>query len=372
MWTSEWIPNASAQALGEALRRLDADPATGALWVFAADADGYTPESLDPVLTTLRAPVFGGVYPQVIWGAQHHERGAIVVALAAPLHLAVIEQLSALTDAADPRLALAVPDHLPDASCVTVIVDGLSRGIAALLTHLFRENGTQQPFFGGGAGSLSLHPKPCVITPQGLLEDAAVIVTLPLHAGLGVSHGWRIISDPIKVTALDRNRIIELNHRPAAVVYGEVVARHGAPPFDADNFFDIAKGFPFGLRRLDGDLIVRDPIAVLPDGSLICVGELPPEAFVHVLQGSPDALIAAADEARQQADRALPPPGQRVFIDCISRVLFLQDRMDDELATVACGQSVVGALTLGEVAGDAGGFLEFYNKTAVVVNLAQP
>jgi hypothetical protein len=143
MWMSHWIPDASPQSLGDALRRLDADPATGALWVFAADADGYTPESLDPVLTTLRAPVFGGVYPQVIWGAQHHVRGAIIVALAAPLHLAVIEQLSALTDAADPRLALAVPDALPEASCVTVIVDGLSRGIAALLTHLFHEKGTQ-------------------------------------------------------------------------------------------------------------------------------------------------------------------------------------------------------------------------------------
>ena len=372
MWISQWLPEASVNQLQCALQALDADPQVGALWVFAADAEGYTPESLDPVLTGLSKPVFGGVYPQVIWGAQQYERGAVVVALAAPLHLAVVERLGELSEAPDDRLVKALPHDVPPDCCVAVVVDGLSSGIARFITHLFHEHGVAQPFFGGGAGSLSLQPKPCVITPRGLLQDAAVVALLPLQAGLGVSHGWRIISDPLKVTALDRNRIIELNHRPALVVYREILARHGAQPFGPDNFFDIAKGFPFGLRRLGGEIIVRDPIQVLPDGTLVCVGELPPEAFVHVLEGVPDALIAAAAQARLAADSKLAPPVQRVFIDCISRVLFLQERFDAELMAVARQEPIVGALTLGEVAGDLGGFLEFYNKTAVVVNLAQP
>lgn len=368
---TRWIPDASLDLLRAGLQSLDQDPAVGAIWVFAADAEGYTPEALDPVLRSLSKPVFGGVYPQLIWGAQRFERGAALVGLGCPLQLTVIERLSALSDEPDARLRHAIPENLPANSCVSVAVDGLSSGIARFITQLFNEHGTVQPYFGGGAGSLSLQPKPCVITPQGLLQDAAVVVTLPLQAGLGVSHGWRIISEAFKVTALDRNRIIELNHRPAMEVYSEILASQGAPAFGPDNFFDIAKGYPFGLRRLGGEIIVRDPIQVRPDGSLVCVGELPPEAFVHVLEGSPDALVAAAAQARADADSKVPEPEQRVFIDCISRVLFLQDEFGAELAAVAGHQAVVGALTLGEVAGDLGGFLEFYNKTAVVVNLSQ-
>ena len=87
---------------------------------------------------------------------------------------------------------------------------------------------------------------------------------------------------------------------------------------------------------------------------------------------SPEVVKRAgppAPQARADADSKVPEPEQRVFIDCISRVLFLQDEFGAELAAVAGNEAVVGALTLGEVAGDLGGFLEFYNKTAVVVNL---
>lgn len=370
-WITHWIPEAGPAALEKCLRELDGDPDIGCIWIFAADGENYTPQLLDPVLTALETPVFGGVYPQVIYGTQRYERGAVVVGAGAETSLAVIENISALTDTPDNRLADAIPYPLPEACSVALVVDGLSSGIARFITQLYNEHGAEQPYFGGGAGSLSLQPKPCVITPQGLLEDAAIVVTLPLKAGLGVSHGWRIISEAMKVTMLDRNRIIEINHRPAGEVYSEIISQYGAAPVTPENFFDIAKGFPFGVRRLGGEIIVRDPIQLLDDGSLVCVGELPPEAFVHVLEGEPGALIGAAEQARLAADSKVADPALRVFIDCISRVLFLQADFDRELAAVAQGESIVGALTLGEVAGDFGGFLEFYNKTAVVVNLSE-
>jgi len=370
-WITRWIPEAEPAALQTCLSALDGDPDIGGIWIFAADGENYTPETLDPLLTSLNTPVFGGVYPQVIWGAQRYERGAVVIGMAAPIGHAVIEHMSALTDTPDDRLIGAIPYPVPEGCSVALVVDGLSSGIARFITQLYNEHGSEQPYFGGGAGSLSLQPKPCVITPQGLLEDAAVVVTLPLNAGLGVSHGWRIISEAMKVTALDRNRIIEINHRPAGDVYSEILAQYGAELITPENFFDIAKGFPFGVRRLGGEIIVRDPIQLLDDGSLVCVGELPPEAFVHVLEGEPSELIGAAQQARLTADSKVPDPVLRVFIDCISRVLFLQDQFGLELAAVAQGESIVGALTLGEVAGDFNGFLDFYNKTAVVVNLSE-
>ena len=53
-------------------------------------------------------------------------------------------------------------------------------------------------------------------------------------------------------------------------------------------------------------------------------------------------------------------------MDCISRVLFLGERIVDELETAAGDRELYGALTLGEIADDGRNYLEFYNKTSVL------
>ncbi|MEI7446985.1 MAG: FIST C-terminal domain-containing protein, partial [Burkholderiales bacterium] len=56
-----------------------------------------------------------------------------------------------------------------------------------------------------------------------------------------------------------------------------------------------------------------------------------------------------------------------LFIDCVSRVLFLGDAFDRELRSVVRDDvPTIGALTLGEIANAGRSFLEFHNKTAVV------
>jgi len=56
-----------------------------------------------------------------------------------------------------------------------------------------------------------------------------------------------------------------------------------------------------------------------------------------------------------------------LFIDCISRVLFLGDNFQEEInAILQYNQNLVGALSLGEIANTSKEYLEFYNKTSVV------
>jgi hypothetical protein len=138
---------------------------------------------------------------------------------------------------------------------------------------------------------------------------------------------------------------------------------------EVEHFFDVAKGFPFGIRKLDSEVIVRDPLFLTPAGELVCVGEVPEGAFVHVLRGDAARLIDAARSARDLAQQSFPAahiPQFRFVIDCISRSLFLGDRFGEELAAIDDGLPMVGALTLGEIANSGRDFLEFYNKTAVV------
>ncbi|MFN2343877.1 MAG: hypothetical protein ABR542_10995, partial [Desulfonatronovibrio sp.] len=61
-----------------------------------------------------------------------------------------------------------------------------------------------------------------------------------------------------------------------------------------------------------------------------------------------------------------------ILIDCISRVLFMENDFSMELSAVDDRALTFGALTLGEIANTGDSYLEFYNKTAVVGVLEDP
>jgi hypothetical protein len=137
--------------------------------------------------------------------------------------------------------------------------------------------------------------------------------------------------------------------------------------FREDNFFDIAKGYPFGISKIGTEKIVRDPISE-EGGKLVCVGNVKDGDYVDILHGEKDGLVSAVKIAYSEGSGKLESDVKfTLFIDCISRVLYLEDSFQEELDAVATKDSIlVGALTLGEIANTGSDYLEFYNKTAVV------
>ncbi|MCU0624379.1 MAG: FIST C-terminal domain-containing protein [Gemmatimonadaceae bacterium] len=352
-----------------ALHAMAARDDVATVLVIAADGNDHVPATTDPILRSCGKPVWGAVFPQIVIGHEHLERGAIVVGLPDALRATVIARTSDAGTDLDTLVADAVDPDVGD-SALLVLVDGLSRRVAALINALFLNFGLTVNYIGGGAGSLTLKQKPCLFTADGMLEDAAVLLQLPRPNGVGVAHGWEVVSEPLKVTRAEGTTILELDHEPAFDVYRRLVTpRHGAD-FDAASFFGVAKAYPFGIRKLDGEVVVRDPIMVDDRGGLVCVGEVPEGGFVHVLNGDAARLIGAARLARERAGASLGDgraPRLRVLIDCISRVLFLDAQFTDELAAIDdAAVPMIGALTLGEIANSGNDFLEFYNKTAVV------
>ncbi|MEL6615937.1 MAG: FIST C-terminal domain-containing protein, partial [Bacteroidota bacterium] len=100
------------------------------------------------------------------------------------------------------------------------------------------------------------------------------------------------------------------------------------------------------------------------------VGEVPPNSALHILRGDADALVAAAAQAATDATDGASG-GTGFVVDCISRVLFLEDRFGEEWDAVRGAYAEAGLttpegpLTLGEIASDGRGFLQLYNKTCV-------
>lgn len=365
----EFDPSGSAEGLEQAIHEMAEHQSVRSMMVLAGDANGFTPERIDPILHRATRPVFGGIFPAIIHGPRKLERGTIVVGLPVDTH---VETITGLSDSSadfeaqlDQRLAAE-----PHRDTMFVFVDGLARRIGALLESLFDVFGLEPNYLGGGAGSLSFVPKPCLFTNAGLVYDCAVLALSSVPSGVGVNHGWTEISGPHQVTSAEGPTIFTLDSSPAYEVYRSVVEARSGRRLSDTGFFELAKGFPFGISKLGVETIVRDPIAVGDDGSLRCVGDVPQGSFIHILNGNADALVTAAGRALDLARADLPrdrPEALTLFIDCISRVLVLGDDFDRELRMVyRPGVPLVGALTLGEIANSGKDYLEFYNKTSVV------
>ena len=307
--------------------------------------------------------IAGGIFPGVIHGEEHFTDGVIIKQLPANSSIQLCQDLATM-DKNDLQLANA------GTHSSIVLIDGLSKHITGFLENLFVSYWDSLKFIGGGCGSLSLKQQPCVFTNEGFFEDAAVVILQERRVNLGVRHGWQKIAGPFVVNASGGNTVHEIDWRSAFEVYREVIRAHNNVTIDQDDFFNVAKGYPFGIFREGMEDIVRDPI--ITDGkSLTCVGDVPNNVVINILEGKPIKLIRGAGMAAHEALSA--GADDVLVIDCISRSLFLENQFPEELNSI---QQVInthnlpipleGVLSLGEISSYGDGYLEFFNKTIVV------
>lgn len=352
-------PAGTPAGLREALARVRG---ARSVQILAAVGNDWTPETIDPVLAAAGVPVFGGLFPRVIFDGQSHERGAVVIGHDVEARVAVID----CTGTIEPAALWAPP--LRDARTIVTYLDATCP-TGPLTSALFRELGAGPTWLGGGAGALDFVRRPAVITPLGLRAGVAVLAGLDAASSLGVTHGWRAFGEPMLVTEARGNDICSLDSRPAYEAYREAVEAHSGRSFEAEGFYALASTYPLMLERFGAEGIVRDPLGVLTDGALRCAGEVPSHASVRIAHGGFDDMLVSARAAREvaAAGSAGGTRGLALTLDCISRALLLGDRLREELEALRIpGLAQVGALTIGEVASTRDSFLQIHNKTTVL------
>jgi hypothetical protein len=340
------------------------------IMILAGDANNFNAQEIHSIVTSLSVPIFGGIFPQIIVEEESLTRGTIVVGFTQKINIQIIPNISDSLNDFDCFIEKNIGTSITNAKTMFVFVDGFSKRISALIESLFNVFGLDLNYIGGGAGSLDMIQKPCLFTNEGLLKDSAVLALIDISSGIGVSHGWEVISGPYKVTEAVNNSIISLDWEPAFDTYKNVIEQESDYKFSEHEFVDIAKAYPFGIGRVEAEMIVRDPFVVGNDKSLICVGEVPEGCFVHILTGNKDSLIHAASHALELSIESYTGPTEETvtfFVDCISRYLFMGDDFKEELDIVHSNRRpLIGILTIGEIANSGKNYLEFYNKTAVV------
>lgn len=344
------------------------DDEEGTVLILSCDANGFEKEFLDPILLDCKASLLGAICPSIIYNGQKYDTGTLFIKFKNEMDIQIIQDISQKDYA---RLDADMEAQMNgfDSSIKTMFVffDGLANNIGICVNALFDNFGLDINYIGGGSGSLSFEQKPSLFTNQGLLGDALIYAFSKCLSSIGVSHGWKSISGPFHVTKSNGTTIQEIDYKPAFEVYKQVVDSYAPQQINKDNFFDIAKSFPFGLNTIADEKIVRDPI-ILDGTDIICVGSISEGSYIDILNANNTDLISAAKHAEQIShDNLHFEDDFTLFIDCISRVLFLEEHFKDEITAVYNKEkTMVGALTLGEIANNGKDCLAFYNKTAVV------
>lgn len=340
-----------------------------ALAVIIAEKTSIHFDDLNKTLSTVNKPVFGGVFPELIYNSERYNEGVMFLEINYSVSPSVINLKSDNIDTYIQQIANSASEINFEYNSIYVFLDAFSSNKLSFVNALYDFFGTTVKYIGGGAGRLSFKQEPCLIKGSEIYADSALVVFSAKDHSIGVAHGWEPISEPIKVSKAEKNIVYELNWKPAFEVYKNIVESHSNQKFTTDNFFDIAKSYPLGISKLDTELIVRDPLFVGDNNSLVIVDEVPQGDFVQILNGNKDSLIKSAGIASDTAiNRASDNDLSAMFcIDCISRVLYLQNDFGSEIQKISDRNNLNGILTIGEIANSGDGYLDIFNKTVVVI-----
>lgn len=359
-------------SLKSILEDMDRDKQIRSIFIIDCINNSYNKDEFDTILQSMKKTVFGGIFPGIIYGENHHYNGTIVVGFFKEAKVEIFENIGDISKKYNNRLH-NYSKFMNSDKTIIINIDGLSSGIERFKEEIFYTLGVSANYIGGGSGSMSFEKKHVVISNKGILRDAATLALLDIPSGIGVGHGWHRISEPIKVTEVKGNEIISINWENAYDLYKDKVESISDISFEKNDFFEIARNYPLGISKMDSDMIVRDPIAVNKNESIVFAGEIPRNSFVHILGGDIKSLVEGTIDAKKIAEKSFLDLHKRkisgnklvLFIECISRVMFLKNAFKCEIKAVN-EIDAVGALTIGEIANTRKSYLELYNKTSVI------
>lgn len=252
-----------------------------------------------------------------------------------------------------------------------ILTDALAGHADELIEELTLTTGGSHQFFGGGAGDDANFRRTQVFVGQEIASDAAVALEIVSEKpiGIGVRHGWSPATAPMRVTEARGAVLVSLNASPILDVFHEH-ARSTNQTFDQED------PMPFFLHNIlgidtGGGYKLRVPLAINPDGSVLCAAEIPQGAAVSLMStDSASAREAAADATRAALEQLHGhAPGVALFFDCVATRLRMGRDFNNELKALreVLGETrFAGCNTYGQVARTTGQFNGFHNCTAVV------
>ena len=132
-----------------------------------------------------------------------------------------------------------------------------------------------------------------------ILSNAAVglLIGGQVSIAIGSKHGWKPLGKPRTIDKADGNIIRTIDGQPAAQLY-ETYFGDEVHNLKESRTGSMAILYPLGIY-LDGErtYLLRNAIDIREDGSIVCQGEVPEGAQMHLMIGSKESCKQAALEA---------------------------------------------------------------------------
>lgn len=322
------------------------------------------------LLQRLTLPVFGGIFPALIFSETVLTSGYIVIGFVEPVQIDTFENISRMNaDEADSLYEVEIEQKLNfEADSYFLFHDAFSPNSEYFIDTLFYCLGDVK-VIGAGCGSMDFSPRPCVFTNNGILQDVVQLAALSANLSVNVAHGWQILDGPYLVTESKAHQINSLNYQSAAEQYQTCIESVSEMRFTDQDFFTIAKNFPLGIQGANDEILVREIIKA-QNGQLECVGNIPNNALVYILKGERAELVRAVQQSCEQFFATTVDCENLFVVDCIGRYLFLESEFTQELDAILSGSqykdSAFGVLSLGEISNTQNGAIKLLNKSIVL------
>lgn len=266
---------------------------------------------------------------------------------------------------------------------VLMMPDGLAGNGADIVRGVLDVFGQDFMVAGGSAGDDYLFKQTYEYFNDQVLSGSVVGVGFygNFSFGIGVRHGWIPIGTSRIATKTKGNILYELDNRPAIQIYEDHFGKEKGPIVSKDEpFARLAITYPLGIPTPNKDgYLIRDPITVDDSGAITLAGDIPQGSEVHIMIGSREEAIDAAEDAAQKALAQVQGKQiKAVFLfNCIARKKLLMTKKQEEIDRIRSvfGPDVplIGFYTYGEQAPLGGEIVtcSFHNETDVIFVLAE-
>lgn len=325
------------------------------LFVMLPEAEKAAVPWLQQICRERGIPVLGAIFPALVVDTGFSIQGAWLVCFdICPSHLLQVsldevgrQALCAWT-ASEVQASVRRPT-------VFFLFDSMVPNIGSVMDELHLALESPPHYAGVNAGSESFTPMPCLFDGERLVGGGVLAINLGPQVETVVRHAYPVSKTIMRASAAQGNRIIQIDGRPAFAVYQEVIAHEYGVTLTRENFYDYAVHFPFGLITVV-DVLVRIPVALGEDLSLVCVGEIAPNAALRLLRAPQlddsacvAELVHALGAGLERANVA--GRGLLTFYCAGRRMHFGADAVRElaHLHADAGAPQLFGALSLGEI-----------------------
>ncbi|OGO85366.1 MAG: hypothetical protein A2Y22_05040 [Clostridiales bacterium GWD2_32_59] len=331
------------------------------LLIFLSEKSVEMAEDIIKFLNDKNIKFAGGIFPSVLNNGEMYNTGMVIK------KLPIIGDINLIDMSSESENSYFNNIEEMKGKTLLVLVDGLSTYITTFIKKAFNELTTTVKYIGGGAGNLDFSRKPCVFNKEGIFIDHAIIFCINKNLDLIVEHGWKKLIGPFILNKVNKNIIYEINWKDAFTIYKTAIKDFGES-ITIENFMNISKGYPLGIERMEGSIVVRDPIAVNEKGELICVSEVSKKEPVYILKGDQEDILRSVENMYETHLKNLEENKNILYFDSISRAMFLEEKFEPLINRLKSyeGLAFDGALTIGQISSYGDGYIEFLNKSLVI------